>query len=76
MKMDTKGFRKLIATHFKTKLNELGFMGNDHHFVKYTEKHFIYTLVIQSSKHGGSCIMEMGTHLDFLVNTPGKRITV
>ncbi len=47
-------------------------MGTDHHFVKTTDNHFIYTLVIQTDKSGGSCVMEMGVHLDFLPNSIGE----
>lgn len=47
-------------------------MGTDHHFVKTTDNHFIYTLVIQADKSGGSCVMEMGVHLDFLPNSIGE----
>ncbi len=47
-------------------------MGTDHHFVKTTDHHFIYTLVIQADKSGGSCVMEMGVHLDFLPNSIGE----
>ena len=64
--METKDFRKLIKEHFKPKINDLGFKGSDLHFVKHTEEHYIYTLVIQASKYGGSCVMEMGVHFDFL----------
>ncbi len=47
-------------------------MGTDHHFVKTTDNHFIYTLVIQADKSGGSCVMEMGVHLEFLPNSIGE----
>lgn len=57
--MNTKDFRKLIRVYFAPKLNEVGFIGTDHHFVN-TDNHFIYTLVIQADKSGGSCVMEMG----------------
>uniref|UniRef100_UPI00403F51A1 DUF4304 domain-containing protein n=1 Tax=Paenibacillus sp. FSL K6-1318 TaxID=2975291 RepID=UPI00403F51A1 len=53
--------------YFAPKLHDVGFMGTDHHFVKTTNNHFIYTLVIQADKFDGSCVMEMGVHLDFLV---------
>ncbi|PWV94443.1 uncharacterized protein DUF4304 [Paenibacillus cellulosilyticus] len=64
--MNTKQFRKLIKEHFAPRLHQLGFKGSDHHFVKTNDNHFIYTLVIQADKYGGSCVMEMGVHLDFL----------
>ncbi|WP_397387014.1 DUF4304 domain-containing protein [Paenibacillus sp. ClWae2A] len=70
--MNTKDFRKLIRVYFAPKLHEVGFMGTDHHFVKTTDNHFIYTLVIQADKSGGSCVMEMGVHLDFLPNSIGN----
>ncbi|MEK3707857.1 DUF4304 domain-containing protein [Paenibacillus sp. FSL R7-0198] len=70
--MNTKDFRKLIRVYFAPKLHEVGFMGTDHHFVKTTDNHFIYTLVIQADKSGGSCVMEMGVHLDFLPNSIGE----
>lgn len=69
--MNTKDFRRLIKEHFAPKLHELGFKGTDHHFVK-ANNHFIYTLVIQADKYGGSCVMEMGVHLDFLPNSIGE----
>ncbi|WP_209444287.1 DUF4304 domain-containing protein [Paenibacillus ihuae] len=47
-------------------MNQLGFMGSDHHFRKNSDEHFIYTLVIQGNRYGGSCIIELGVHLDFL----------
>lgn len=64
--MDTKKFRELLKVYFKPRMNELGFNGSNHHFVKKTDSHFIYTFVIQANKYGGSCIMEMGVTLDFL----------
>lgn len=67
--MKTKDFRKLIKEHFKPRLINLGFKGNDHYFVKHTNEHYIYTLVIQANKYGDSCLMEVGVHLDFLPNT-------
>ncbi|WFA87615.1 DUF4304 domain-containing protein [Paenibacillus amylolyticus] len=70
--MNTKDFRKLIRVYFAPKLHEVGFMGTDHHFVKTTDNHFIYTLVIQADKSGGSCVMEMGVHLEFLPNSIGE----
>lgn len=70
--MNTKDFRKLIRVYFASKLHEAGFMGTDHHFVKTTDNHFIYTLVIQADKSGGSCVMEMGVHLEFLPNSIGE----
>ncbi|OMF67259.1 DUF4304 domain-containing protein [Paenibacillus sp. FSL R5-0766] len=70
--MNIKDFRKLIRVYFAPKLHEVGFMGTDHHFVKTTDNHFIYTLVIQADKSGGSCVMEMGVHLDFLPNSIGE----
>ncbi|WP_338593963.1 DUF4304 domain-containing protein [Paenibacillus sp. Y5S-9] len=70
--MNTKDFRKVIRVYFAPKLHEVGFMGTDHHFVKTTDNHFIYTLVIQADKSGGSCVMEMGVHLDFLPNSIGE----
>ncbi|MBY0217851.1 DUF4304 domain-containing protein [Paenibacillus illinoisensis] len=69
--MNTKEFRKHIKKHFAPKLHELGFQGTDHHFVKHNN-HLIYVLTIQADKHGGSCIMEMGVHLDFLPNSIGE----
>nr|WP_232381216.1 DUF4304 domain-containing protein [Paenibacillus tianjinensis] len=48
-------------------------MGSDHHFRKNSDEHFIYTLVIQGNRYGGSCIMELGVHLDFLpIGLSGK----
>jgi len=70
--VNTKDFRKLIRVYFASKLHEAGFMGTDHHFVKTTDNHFIYTLVIQADKSGGSCVMEMGVHLEFLPNSIGE----
>ncbi len=64
--MLTTEFRKLLQLHRKPQLNQLGFMGSDHHFRKNSDEHFIYTLVIQGNRYGGSCIMELGMHLDFL----------
>lgn len=71
--MLTLDFRKLLKVHLKPKLNELGFLGIDHHFRKYSEEHFIFTLVIQANKYGGSCIMEIGVHLDFLPTLTNER---
>ncbi|WP_310830091.1 DUF4304 domain-containing protein [Paenibacillus pedocola] len=64
--MSTTEFRKLLQLHLKPRLNQLGFMGSDHHFRKNSDEHFIYTLVIQGNRYGGSCCMELGVHLDFL----------
>lgn len=73
--MNTKEFRKLIKEQFAPKLHELGFKGTNQHFIKTTDNHYIYTLVIQADKYGGSCVMEMGVHLDFLPNTIGEFIS-
>ncbi|MDQ0193383.1 DUF4304 domain-containing protein [Paenibacillus wynnii] len=74
--MDTKEFRSLIKTELKPVLNELGFIGTNHHFIKRTNDHYIFTLVIQANKYGGSCIMELGVHLDFLLDEKNSNITV
>lgn len=66
--MEIKDFRKLLKKEFRPRLDVLGFKGTDHHFIKKTNNHFVYTLVIQANKYGGSCIMEMGVTLDFLFN--------
>lgn len=74
--MDTKLFRTIIKNEFKPTLNELGFTGTNHHFIKRTDNHYIFTLVIQANKYGGSCNMEMGVHLDYLLEDKNSNITV
>lgn len=74
--MDTKKFRSLISEELKPTLNELGFVGTNHHFINRTNDHYIYTLVIQANKYGGSCIMEMGVNMDFLLDDKNSNITV
>jgi hypothetical protein len=66
--METKDFRKLLKQYFKPRINDLSFKGSDHHFINQTREPFIYALVIQANKYGGSCIMEMGVNIDFFKN--------
>jgi hypothetical protein len=72
--MKTGDFRKLIKMHLAPALEEQGFIGSDHHFVKDNNNHVINTIVIQADKYGGSCIVELGVHLDFLPNLTGEFI--
>ncbi|KRE55976.1 DUF4304 domain-containing protein [Paenibacillus sp. Soil750] len=79
--MRTSEFRKLIKKHLAPTLNEFGFIGTDHHFVKDTKNHVINAIVIQADKNGGSCVVDLGVHLDFLPNTikeyiPSSKLTV
>lgn len=79
--MKTSEFRKLIKKHLAPSLNECGFIGTDHHFVKDNNNHVINAVVIQADKYGGSCIVELGVHLDFLPNkirefVPNNKLTV
>lgn len=72
--MDTKSFRMLIKDNLRPMLNEMGFKGTDHHFVKKTNDNYSYTLVIQANKYGGSCVMEMGVGVD-RIEMNGNKIT-
>ncbi|MDF9841501.1 MULTISPECIES: DUF4304 domain-containing protein [unclassified Paenibacillus] len=72
--MKTCDFRKLIKKYLAPALHELGFSGTDHHFVRVDQNHVIYTIVIQADKHGGSCVVELGVHFDFLPNSIGQFI--
>ncbi|MFD1953613.1 DUF4304 domain-containing protein [Paenibacillus thailandensis] len=74
--MKTSEFRKLIRKHLAPSLNEIGFTGTDHHFVKDNKNHVINAIVIQADKYGGSCVVELGVHFDFLPDTSGKFIPV
>lgn len=74
--MKTSEFRKLIKKHLAPVLHELGFSGTDHHFVKANKNHVINTIVIQADKYGGSCVVELGVHFDFLPNPVGEFIPV
>jgi hypothetical protein len=74
--MKTSEFRSLIKVELKPTLNDLGFEGTDHYFTKRTNNHYIYALVIQANKYGDSCIMEMGVHLDYLLDDVNSNITV
>ncbi|MEK3794765.1 DUF4304 domain-containing protein [Paenibacillus sp. FSL R7-0204] len=72
--MKTSQFRKLIKTNLAPALHEVGFSGTDHHFVKVDNNHVIHAIVIQADKHGGSCVVELGVHFDFLPNPLGEFI--
>lgn len=72
--MKTSDFRKLIKKYLASALHELGFSGTDHHFVRVDQNHVIYTIVIQADKYGGSCVVELGVHFDFLPNSSGQFI--
>lgn len=79
--MKTSDFRKLIKKYLAPTLHELGFSGTDHHFVKIDPNHVVNTILIQTDKYGGSCVVELGVHYDFLPNstgevTPAGRLTV
>ncbi|WP_336773878.1 DUF4304 domain-containing protein [Paenibacillus sp. MMO-58] len=79
--MKTSEFRKLIKKYLAPELNKIGFIGTDHHFVKDNGSHVINAIVIQADKYGGSCVVELGVHFDFLPNTirefiPVSKITV
>ncbi|MEK4878743.1 MULTISPECIES: DUF4304 domain-containing protein [Paenibacillus] len=79
--MITSQFRKLIRQYLAPALHEVGFSGTDYHFVKVDNNHVIHTIVIQADKYGGSCVVELGVHFDFLPNPlgeliPAKKITV
>lgn len=73
--MDTKTFRRLIKDNLKPILNDMGFKGTDHHFIKKTNGHYIYTLVIQANIKGGACIMEMGVGIDCVDLNRNNKIT-
>ncbi|WP_169089661.1 DUF4304 domain-containing protein [Paenibacillus sp. PL91] len=74
--MQTSKFRKLIKKHLAPALKEHGFIGTDHHFVKDNNNHVINAIVIQADKYGGSCVVELGVHLDFLPNTIRESIPI
>lgn len=65
-------FKKLIKDDFSPLMHKHGFSGSGFHYYLQTKEHYIYTLIIQPNRYGGSCRIEVGVHLDFLPDTIGK----
>ncbi|SCW57492.1 protein of unknown function [Paenibacillus tianmuensis] len=69
--IDTKVFKKLLKEHFEPVLRDCGFKGSGGKYRSAPTNHYIYTAVVQASKNGGSCCIELGIFLNFLPNTIG-----
>lgn len=72
--IDTKMFKVLLREHFEPMLREYGFKGSGGKYRSAPMNHYIYTVVVQPNKYGGSCCVELGVYLDFLPNTIGIHV--
>jgi hypothetical protein len=64
-------FFNLLRDEWGAFLRHAGFVGTEERFQRELGP-VIHALAVQESKHGGSCCINLGVHLDFLPLTTGK----